>query len=728
MRISIWMAALAIMVSGCAADDEDTGTTSPSTDAVETSGDAVSGEPDSSEEGGEESSGTEGSTEEDTSAETDVIETTDAVSGDANTEGDGSEVELACADFCDQLGTCVEWSVDRCLNECTVAREMGCGAECFDAPTNCMDAVTCLGLSPASRSFKEGPYGTNFRDIAGPVVIPTTRGEWSFETHFDGNDSYLFLNTTANSGDFSTFVSTLWASNFKFFIWEAPTNVHVFFMTFDSSQEEVLAMETKVMDAINKLDPEEACWWSKRVHFVTVPAQSIVGWIGELLSKNGWFGFAVDRQQQIRAVGLLQTVGGSPQLSFLAYEAQHYNFEAEREEILAAEDALVVDLVVDTNIQKEVIDVVLPGETELSQYNRLEIDNGNYCVDHLDSNCGEWDYMSYLFACEIPDVEENPYGEEACQPKVNEVVAVEEQMGLCPDEETPCSPEMPCPDDFSCLDYIAPVDPVEGVEADTQPCTCAGLMGEPVEAVHTCNGEGTGYGACNCKCDTEIARWITTYGREGRWVTDATPFLAYFKRGGKVRVRTDFGNAYVTDLSFRFTKEADSPVSSEVIPLFTGGAYNATYNDKYEPFELTVPEAAKRVEIVAFITGHGFGKDEENCAEFCNHEHVFTVNGSEYFHDHPVVGDNFGCTKQVPDGTVPNQYGTWYLGRGGWCPGMDVKPLRFDITEDVSNGETAILEYKSLFQGMPYVPVPFDWASGGFGALVRMTSYVVVYE
>ena len=81
-----------------------------------------------------------------------------------------------------------------------------------------------------------------------------------------------------------------------------------------------------------------------------------------------------------------------------------------------------------------------------------------------------------------------------------------------------------------------------------------------------------------------------------------------------------------------------------------------------------------------------------------------------------------------PGWNRPNQYGTWNLGRGGWCPGMDVKPLRFDVTGDLVPGETATIEYKSLFEGMPYIPVPFDWASGGFGALIRLTSYAVFYE
>ena len=29
----------------------------------------------------------------------------------------------------------------------------------------------------------------------------------------------------------------------------------------------------------------------------------------------------------------------------------------------------------------------------------------------------------------------------------------------------------------------------------------------------------------NSKCSTEFVRWITTHGREGRWITDVSPYL-----------------------------------------------------------------------------------------------------------------------------------------------------------------------------------------------------------
>ena len=111
----------------------------------------------------------------------------------------------------------------------------------------------------------------------------------------------------------------------------------------------------------------------------------------------------------------------------------------------------------------------------------------------------------------------------------------------------------------------------------------------------------------------------------------------YFRKGETVRLRLENGNPYFTDLSLRFETIPDEPVPSTIVPLFKGGAYNAAYNDKYEPFTYTIPAEAKKVEIVAFISGHGFGIEQANCAEFCNHEHEFTVNG-DVFQDYPEAG------------------------------------------------------------------------------------------
>ena len=80
----------------------------------------------------------------------------------------------------------------------------------------------------------------------------------------------------------------------------------------------------------------------------------------------------------------------------------------------------------------------------------------------------------------------------------------------------------------------------------------------------------------------------------------------------------------------------------------------------------------------------------------------------------------FGCTQQVSDGTIPNQFGTWIYGRGGWCPGMDVKPFVADVTAQVTPGQDATIAYEGRFEGDPDADLP--------GGNIWMSSYLVTYE
>ena len=232
----------------------------------------------------------------------------------------------------------------------------------------------------------------------------------------------------------------------------------------------------------------------------------------------------------------------------------------------------------------------------------------------------------------------------------------------------------------------------------------------------------------------DVQRWVTTYNREGRWINDASHNLYQFANGGKVRFRYKPAYPYISTIKFRLRNTGKGPgAASEVLPLFTGGGFNAKYNDKYEPKTVEIPADAKRVEILVDVSGHGFGKDKANCAEFCNHTHHFTVKSSEagektWVRDQPYVGDNFGCAKQIPLGVVPNQFGTWTLGRGGWCPGQEIPTTTFDVTSHAKAGTKVTISYKGMLGGKPYVPEPYNSPNGGFGGRVDLKSWLLIYK
>ena len=200
-------------------------------------------------------------------------------------------------------------------------------------------------------------------------------------------------------------------------------------------------------------------------------------------------------------------------------------------------------------------------------------------------------------------------------------------------------------------------------------------------------------------CSTEFVRWITTYGREGRWLTDISPYLFMIEDSDFRQFRYGGANRGSLTISFLLSNWGESDVATSGEFAFSGGQFDGTYNDesKYDrQYNFTVPNGISRVEIVATITGHGFGQDNENCAEFCNHEHHYSMNGFSAAELHPIADDTDGCKQIVEQGVVANQYGSWPYGRAGWCPGQDVKQWRYDITSWVDMTGSNAVSYTHL--------------------------------
>ena len=210
-------------------------------------------------------------------------------------------------------------------------------------------------------------------------------------------------------------------------------------------------------------------------------------------------------------------------------------------------------------------------------------------------------------------------------------------------------------------------------------------------------------------CGTEFVRWITTYGREGRWLTDLSPYLFMLEDNDFRQFRYGGANRGSLTISFLLSNWGDDDIAQNGEFAFSGGQFDGTYNDesKYSrQFNFTVPAGTSRVEIVSTITGHGFGQDNQNCAEFCNHEHHYSMNGYSTAELHPIANSNDGCKQLVGEGVVANQYGSWPYGRAGWCPGQDVKQWRYDISSwsDMTGSTLNNLQYQGLFNGQEYSP------------------------
>jgi hypothetical protein len=678
--------------------------------------------------------------------------TTDAALGetasdDATAEDMASLVgDPACLAACSKLAV---KGVD-CAKRCS--SDDPCDQTCITTAKKADDLVDCLGDVATGPAFSEGPYGSGWRTIADDVMFAEKTciagqclgtgvacddktpcdeetADWALTEHWTGRDNYLFLFQAANFA----YADQLWGSNVKNWLKASPGNVHYFFATIadkngsDAAKSKIASVQKAVEKAIAGMDARSQCLWSRRIHYGAASVQEMGGpLLKALAASGGQAAIGIDALQQWRQVGLLQTVGGNPDLKLLTYQVRGWNFEAAREAKLAADKALVVPLHSWKDGSHFTVDFELPAGADISLYDTLEFDMAGWCKDHKDENCSEWDTTAHAYLCEIPKTA-NALATTKCQPAVAEVKAVAEVLGLCGDTTATCTADADC-NGAACKGYVAPVKEQKAIAAEIKACTCSDVDGKPVERTQTCKGDGSGFGDCACGCPVEIGRWITPYHREGRWVNEVTPMLTWLGQPGKHRIHFNASNLPMVDFSLRFSKKGDGLRPVKMVDLFTGGGFNQDYNKKYQPKVVNVPAGTKKVELFAWISGHGWGTEAENCAEFCPHTHHFGINGQEFVREHPMAGTAWGCADQIEQGTVPIQFGTWQIGRGGWCPGMDVKPYRVDVTKAIKLGADNTITYKGLLYGQDYVPQSSGVQTNGFPAVMEMNSWLVFYQ
>ncbi len=638
---------------------------------------------------------------------------------DACTEGESCTVDGSCGG-----GTAVVIPDEPCQTcSCSADTGVSCEPMAADDPANTCALASCEALGLSEVAFSEGPYGSNFGDIVSDFTVNTLTGSWSFQDQWSGCDSYLF---TMYHPDYE-YPNELWNSDIGSFLNSSPANTHYFIMSYRSGDDavtDVTALQTRIEEFLATREHSEGEQWRQRLHYVTDSAWT-ADTLGSLLQNRGPWAFGIDRGQRFAEVGSLGDVAQnfSAALRGLTFEARYYNHQVEKQAFIDGLGSTAIPSFAGERVANGYAELVLPDATELANYDTLHLELSLGCGDPMYEDCGEWDYLVYAYLCD-EYMEANAHAEEPCQPHV---AAVE---GIC--HVDGASTGVVCTDDSACEEDPEAVGTCEGttpaIEAQTIGCSCKEPIGTVVEAVQTCNAEGTGYDDCACSCGTEFGRWITAYARGGRWVSDASPLLAMLKDGGTRTLRFNSSYSYWNDLTLHLTNSGeDKGTPQEIIPLFGGGGFNESYNEKYEPKEIAIPADATKVVLYAVISGHGWGSDVANCAEFCNHTHHFTVGTTEFMKDHPLAGTAEGCVQQIEQGTIPNQFGTWPYGRGGWCAGKQVDPWIVDVTSAAAPGSTVSVSYRGLFQGADYVPQPSN-SGQGFGANIKMKSHLVIYK
>ncbi|MBN1337211.1 MAG: hypothetical protein JXB39_14730 [Deltaproteobacteria bacterium] len=506
----------------------------------------------------------------------------------------------------------------------------------------------CEALGLSERAFVDAQPTAALLATASDLGIPTTEGDWSLAGHWTGCDLHLFVqdHPRQNGGLDET---RFWSRDVDDLLARSPRNVHWFFVSTESSSQDreasLATIQTAMADALADLPAEDQAWWPDRIHYIPVRHVDLPDWLGDLMA-SGWgstagWGVGIDRFQRIRFIGSYAdperpnaSAGWyDPNLSMAANEAIYWNFEADREDRLAAQDVEVIRLFDAQTIsdpswegERAYVEVDLPDAATMTGFDAMELDLVLDCVgDGEYGTCPAWDYIDWLWLC----------------------------------------------------DAGAP---------DT--------------------------------CSQELGRWITTYHREGRWVHDVSPLLPLLAQGGNRRFAFYSQQEYAVTLDLRLVRAGRSTRPTQVTHLFSGGHFGETYNDAYAPVLVDIPAGAKAVKLATVLSGHGMSSPG-NCAEFCDTEHHFGVNGTDNLLSFPNAGSTWGCMETVGEGTVPNQYGTWWYGRGGWCPGREVPMTVTDVTAQVTPGTTATFTYQAFYRDEPYP---------GTGAEIRLEAWVVVEE
>lgn len=203
--------------------------------------------------------------------------------------------------------------------------------------------------------------------------------------------------------------------------------------------------------------------------------------------------------------------------------------------------------------------------------------------------------------------------------------------------------------------------------------------------LYACCYPTAGQASADTTCPVELGRWISPFRRRiGRWLTDVSSLKPLLNDSFcTFRLTTaPWAEPWVVSLNLRFTA-SEQAVATLVHPLFEGGTFNASYNDRPTiQVALATPNPSKVV-LEAVITGHGSDNNGETschhqlqppslalligCGEFCPTSHHFVVNGDEYMVNFTEAGTPFGCADKARLGAEPNEVGWRAMGVRHLC-------------------------------------------------------------
>jgi hypothetical protein len=198
----------------------------------------------------------------------------------------------------------------------------------------------------------------------------------------------------------------------------------------------------------------------------------------------------------------------------------------------------------------------------------------------------------------------------------------------------------------------------------------------------------------------ELINFITPYGinldldgLNGRtWEFDVTDFAPVLK-GAKYMAMQDGKYQEDNDIKFVFYEGTPPRTVKAITQIWPNAswstvAYNDIYNDVYfEPRDITLGSDVTQAKIRSAVSGHG----QEG--EFIPRTHTIALNSS--------INLSRSVWTECASNPIYPQGGTWVYDRAGWCPGAAVDLKEWNITSNVSPGQTLQFDYSVPFVSNP---------------------------
>lgn len=191
--------------------------------------------------------------------------------------------------------------------------------------------------------------------------------------------------------------------------------------------------------------------------------------------------------------------------------------------------------------------------------------------------------------------------------------------------------------------------------------------------------------------DIEIVRFMTAYGGRTSHEVDVSELAPLLRGNRTVRAFVDtwVSPAWRIDFSLRFEPDTLYAPPLWAMPVYYTDSFNRQEMPRGAAMPVTIPPGLSRVVLRYLSTGHC--TDGRNDDEFESKPNVIAVDDVVVERFHPWRDDcrrfrdrNPYCARWS-DGSWSSDYS-----RSGWCPGVEVLPREFDLTDHLTPGAHTI--------------------------------------